>query len=355
MRYIPFLKLKNNEISALKDLPANIRANLTPLLDIPRIKDMRAADFVSRIDIALKCLNSHWDKKKSFYIDVFDISPKLKPDGKNIYQYYLEKLCDFKLIPVIGLDRDQEHIRSVATYLRTSGHKKKIGIRLLPSDFISFDAVKDEIDDLLGEIIDLSDSVDLLLDARTLTKETVKGIASSAAEFANRFSAEYDSRRIVITGSSIPSSISEVVGTNEAKTFERLEKQLWSTFSSKCSLDKSLINFGDYGTVSPEYSDIDLSPEMFPNVATPKIIYTSDKTYFVVRGGAFKTHPLGYRQYYTLAKIVASQSFFRGPVFSSGDKYIHERSCGNGTSGSPGSWVKVVVNSHLSFVGHELS
>ena len=351
MRYVPFLKLKNNEVSALEALNAAILANITPLFDIPRVKDMNESDFINRVRIALKSLNTHWNKDKWFYIDVFDITPTLKPRGRNVYRYTLDKFHEFKIIPVVGLDRDQDHLDSVMAFLQKIQKKTKVAIRLLPSDFISFEAVESEIEDLLGNIIDLSESVDLLLDARTLTRDSVKRIASDAAIFANIFASKYECRRIVISGSSIPSSVSDIVGTNEEATFARLEKQLWTTFNNKCKIKN--IAFGDYGVVSPEYSDIDLSPEMFPNITTPKIIYTCDDKYYAVRGAAFKTHPDGYRQYFYLAQKVATKPFFRGDKFSAGDKYIYQRSSGKGTSGSPGSWIKIVVNAHMSFVCQE--
>jgi hypothetical protein len=355
MIYVPFLKLKNNEVSALVDLEANLLTKVTPIFDIPRIKDMNEAEFINRIRIALKSLNSHWNKDKWFYIDVFDIPPSLKPEGRDIYGYTLDVFSEFNIIPVVGLDRDQEHLDSVVALLKKKPNKIKVAIRLLPSDFISFDAVEFEIDDLLGEIIDISKSVDLLLDARSLVGSSVKKVASDAAAFANKFASKYVCRRIVIAGSSIPSSISEVVGTNEEALFDRLEKQLWSTFNSMCTVSNSFKSYGDYCVVSPEYSDIDLSPEMLPNIATPKIIYTCDNKYYAVRGAAFKTHPLKFKQYFNLAKIVAAKSFYRGSTFSAGDEYIYQRSSGKGTSGSPGSWIKVAVNAHISFVGHEFS
>jgi hypothetical protein len=350
MRYIPFLKLKKNEVSALTELTDATLSHVTPLFDIPRIKDMTGADFIDRIRIGLKALTSKWNPQKGFYIDVFDIPPDLKPAGQNIYSYTLAKFNAYKVIPVVGLDRDEDHISSVIAFLRKKAGKLKIAIRLLPTDFANFDAVRMEINDLLGESIRLSKSVDLLLDARTLSDKNVKEMAVNAAIFANKFAKSYGCRRIVMAGSSIPSSLLGIVRTNSEKTFPRLEKELWATFKLKCKVDDSVISFGDYSLVSPEYSDIDISPQIFPNVATPKIIYTCDQEYYAVRGAAFKTHPLGYRQYFALAKKIVSQPIFRGRTFSAGDKYIYERGSGKGTSGSPGSWIKTTVNSHVTFI-----
>lgn len=355
MKYIPFLKLKNNEVSALKELSSELLANVTPLFDIPRIKDMNAADFISRIRIALKSLNSNWDKNKGFYVDVFDITPGLKPAGKDIYGYTLDKFKAFNVIPVVGLDRDEDHLNSVVSFLKKSPKKNRIAIRLLPADFINFDAVSDEIGELLGEIIKLSKSVDLILDARILSSVDVELVAINAAIFATKFEKMCKFRRVVISGSSIPSSVSEIVGTNGEKTIVRLEEKLWSTFKLKYKANDSVIALGDYTVISPEYSDIDISPEMFQNIATPKIIYTYTKNYYTVRGAAFKTHSLGYKQYFALAQKIATKPFFRGPAFSAGDQYIDERSSGQGTSGSPGSWIKNSVNSHVSFVSYEIS
>jgi len=353
MRYIPFLKLKSNEVMALEDLKSDVLANITPLFDIPRTKDMNDSDFIERVRIALKSLNAHWDNDKTFYIDVFDITPTLKPKGNNIYKYTLDNFSQFKIIPVVGLDRDQTHLDSVIDFLKKKSKNGKVAIRLLPSDFSNYDAVAAEIDESLGDIINSVKNVDLLLDARILTRDSVNRIANDAGNFVSKFTSKYKVRRIVLSGSSIPSSISDIVGTNGGARLTRLEKQLWIAFNSKCKLNN--VALGDYGLVSPEYSDIDLDPKMFPNIMSPKIIYTYNSDYYAVRGAAFKTHPQGYDQYFDLAQKVATKPFFRGSSFSAGDKYVYQRSLRRGTHGSPGSWIKVTVNAHLSFVGQEVA
>ena len=353
MSYIPFLKLKQNEVNAIKNLHAGLMAEITPLFDIPRINEMDENGFAERVRIGLKALKK-WDKTKEFYIDVFDIMPTLKPDNLSIYAYTLESFKDYSIIPVVGLDRDQDHLDSVTAFLSKSPYECNLAVRLLPADFQNFQAVETEIEDMLGELIDQSCSVDLLLDARALNLATVTKIALEAANFANEFAKKYECRRIVITGSSIPASAAAIVGTNQEIMFSRLEKFLWATFKANCKVADISICMGDYGVVSPDYSDSDLIPEMFNNVATPKIIYTCGDQYYAVRGSAFKTHPRKHKQYYDLAAHLAAKPFFRGAGFSAGDLYIAQRGAEVGTTGSSGSWISIVVNAHVTFVGQEI-
>jgi hypothetical protein len=48
MKYVPFLKLKKNELLALRRMDSAYQGQITPLFDIPREKGMDEVAFVSR-------------------------------------------------------------------------------------------------------------------------------------------------------------------------------------------------------------------------------------------------------------------------------------------------------------------
>jgi len=87
-----------------------------------------------------------------------------------------------------------------------------------------------------------------------------------------------------------------------------------------------------------------------PNVTAAKILYAFDKSQYVIRGGALKTHPRGYAQYFDLAEILVAKKFYRGEDYSLGDHYLKEKSCGIGRNGSPNSIIKPTVNAHITFM-----
>ena len=73
---------------------------------------------------------------------------------------------------------------------------------------------------------------------------------------------------------------------------------------------------------------------------------------FVVRGGAFSSHPDEYDQYFTMADEIVALDDYCGPDYSFGDKYISDRANRIGKPGSPGSWITACVNHHLTFTAN---
>jgi hypothetical protein len=84
----------------------------------------------------------------------------------------------------------------------------------------------------------------------------------------------------------------------------------------------------------------------------PKAIYTLDDLWFVVRGGAFSSHPDGYGQYFSIADEIVALDEYCGPDFSYGDAYIADRANRSGKPGSPASWITACVNHHITFTAN---
>jgi hypothetical protein len=286
---------------------------------------------------------------KKFYLDAFDIDQDLKPDGLCPYAYAIRELAAHSIIPVVGLDRDDDHLKCVESYLLTKS-ASEVAIRLLPCDFDDYELLKDEIADVLGRILEVCDHVDLILDCRVIVEDKVSILAQKAVTFATAFCSNYSCRKVILTGSSLPASIADLVPPSTEKMLPRFEYHLWAAF--KVGFDQFLARpvFGDYGVVSPEYSDFDLPPEMMPTVSAPKAVYSLDGHHFVVRGGRFKTHADGYGQYFSLARIIINKGFFRGPGFSAGDGYIQQRSDNIPSHGSPQTWIKNTLNAHMTYI-----
>ncbi|RZM22580.1 MAG: hypothetical protein EOO88_28965, partial [Pedobacter sp.] len=108
--------------------------------------------------------------------------------------------------------------------------------------------------------------------------------------------------------------------------------------------------FGDYGIVHPE------KPEIDPKImrATAKIRYTMEDCWLVIKGEGLHKGDR-YKQYFSLAEILASDPIFEGPDFSWGDDHVVNCSNRNTTTGNPTTWVKVDTNHHITFVVRQLN
>ncbi len=356
MDYFPFLKAKMNEVSGVGELSGDAFKAITPFFDIPRPKKDNESETKKSIQVSKKHLERYFPKEKDFYLDVFDLNPMLKISGSHIYDWTLSEFLDPNLIPVLGLDRDPGHLKSVVEYFKNNEGKtsNRVCIRLLQTDFEDYELIEDDLKFLVSQVKDHVDHYDIAFDCRMIKPEEVEALSVEIKDFLEELYEDFNPQLCFVASSSIPPVASEFVRPSSEAHLNRSEKALWLHLSGILSgFYRSKLFYGDYGVVSPHYSDPDLSPGLFNTVSTPKALYTYDHGYFAIRGGSFKSQ--GRYQYHDLAQVIVSKSFFRGPTASKGDKYIAESALRLTTKGSAGTWIKNTLISHIEFVRKEIN
>lgn len=350
--YIPFLKLKSNEILAIKELEAELQEEITPFFDFPR-KDVFTEDtFKKTTETMVRSVKRHLGNISCFYLDNFDIDSNLEIDGINNYAYLLESFSDCPIIPVVSIDRCEGHIDAVYDAKNSDVIDSEVfALRLVPEDFENFDVIADDIDDMIGDVFETFDDIDLIFDCRVCLGQNryLDNLALNIINFAKKFSALYPIRKLIVTGSSIPASIREIIGVESEVELQRAELRIFNFVGMEISELYNIV-IGDYGMVSPNYSDLDIIPEAMQNVTAPKILYAFDDYHYIIRGGALKTHPRRFAQYFDLAEILVSKNFFRGRNYSFGDRFLEEKSYGRGNYVTPASIIKPTVNAHITYM-----
>ncbi len=247
-KYIPFLKLKAGEFAAIKTLSSSLKNQLTPFLEIPFNKEATEGWLKDKLPKIRRKIEINLVGITAFYIDNYNIDSDLIVDGINNYQYILTNLKDFPLIPVVSIDRCPDHNLAVAT-LKNSGDvaSNVIAIRLTEDDFINYSLIADEIQDELGNILSLFDSIDLILDCRMCLRSDSRTLATNIHQFTNDISQHYEIRKLIVSGSSIPASISELLSTESETFVDRRELEIFRTVSAL--LTDTDLYLGDYGTV----------------------------------------------------------------------------------------------------------
>lgn len=346
IHYIPFLKAKQNELNAMSELAAGVREGIAPFFDFPRKQEPydpeQYADTARRI---AKSLMKHWGTEAEFYFDDLDIGQNLQVNGEQRYAFVLGELQQLRVIPVVGIGRST-HNAAVAE-LKDDGviSADTVAFRAVEDDFEDFEVVKDDIEESLGEVFGKFDEVDLVLDCRLCAANDETVTAQQIAAFARKFSAAYPVRRVIVTGSSIPASSKDVLGVNTTRRI--LRKELVIISQVRDLLDEDVVT-GDYATVSPFYSEADLAPEIMQNVMTARLTYSFEGSHYFIRGSSMKSG--GYEQYVTLAQHLCGQDFFRGPKYSSGDAYLHDKSRRLGKNCTPGAVIKPSVVAHITYM-----
>lgn len=349
IKYIPFLKAKSNEINAISSLSDASRGSICPFFDFPKkaggynIQQFR--EFVTK---TARSLQKHLTGFEEFYVDNYDIDANLRVNGSYNYTFILNSLSDLPIIPVVAIDRSEDHLDAVLT-LKRSGKIESdcIAFRITQEDFEDFSTVSEDIHDILSAALDEFETVDLIFDCRLCRNLNASILGQAILNFSVDFCALYPTRRVIITGSSIPASISDVLNVNRELILDRTEVSIFR-FVKPLHLHHQNLLFGDYSTVSPNYSDSDLPPEMLQNVMTAKFVYSFlDKHYFI-RGAGLKTN--GRSQYFQLAQTLCGKTFFRGENFSRGDEYFARKSRAEGGNCGPNTVIKPSVVSHIAYI-----
>jgi len=345
--YIPFLKIKGNEINAIGELAPNVRKSICPFFDYPFKPKLDAAVFRDNVEMFARSFDRHIGKDNEFYLDNYDLNDALTVGQTHNYYFLIDCFSRFPVIPVVSTDRSSRHISAVSD-LKTSKVIKNnvIAFRATPEIFEEYNVVRDEIDEELGSVFSQFEEIDLILDCRVCSKLDSASTATEIANFSKGFCSDYRVRRVVVTGSSIPASVGDILKTQAERIVQRRELEIYRA-TMAIHKHQSLI-YGDYTTVSPNYSDLDVPPEVLQNVMTAKFTYTFGESHFFIRGQGLKTK--GRNQYFKMAEKLCAQEFFRGENYSSGDQYFFEKSRGAGKNCGPNTVIKPSVNTHISYI-----
>lgn len=350
MKYVPFLKLKQNEIRAIGDLDIKVNEDMIPFFDITQIENLDDNLLEENLILRKKDIEKNIDSSKLFYIDNYD-----QQDSPNCnYKLVLETYKELNIIPVIGIDRDDEHINSVTNYLNTKNSNKKLAIRFNTNDIESFNIIQEEIEEYLMPCIKLCVELHIIIDLRIINDNNINYLKNRIVKFIEDIEKNLICNKIIITSSVFPPTIGEIIKTNQIMTINRLEHTLWEKIIKELPIHNKLI-FGDYTIVSPDYAEPTISMNIIQNVMSPKVIYTDKNSYYILRGNAFKSSKYGFDQYFIIAQNIIKQKFFRGDKYSLGDKYIYDRGIiprlkEVKKGGNPSSWIRNTICIHVTFI-----
>ena len=335
--YIPFLKTKTNEFSALKALDCSIANNMAVFLDInAKIEKKYTEDeYIERIQKITKKIDKNVKSFRYFYIDDYDIQ-ELSINGENSYKFVLSSLHDFNFIPVIGIDRSDSRNEIVFNNYKDIS-SKSIAMRITYNDLnIGFYDFKELYNNIPNYFIEKHLIIDLRLIPQNInTNDYCNDIEKFLLKSKDLFS------KIIITGSIIPDIFSDLVKTDSDVVLNRTEVDIFKILSKKYD-----IIFGDYTIVSPYYSDKQINPSLFRTLTAPRVLYAFDDKFYIQRGHSIKNDN---QQYIKFCEILKLKPFFRGELFSFGDNFIANINNHKSTI-TPSSILKPTINAHITYM-----
>lgn len=269
--YVPFLKLKVNEVGALSVLDDDLKKVIVPFFDLPKQKDgATPADFSEMTSKAARSAAKNLKGIKAFFLDNFDIDDTIRIGGVDSYAFVIEEFKNLEFIPIVGLDRTEERNNIVFQKKKEGVIKSNVlGIRLLYEDFVSYELVEDDIANIIAASNGYFASLVFVLDNRVCIDADIGEAAGKISKFVTKLNQDFQPDSIVITGSSIPASIADILAVESDGIYERKEVEIYRAVVSHVHA-KNLV-LGDYTIVSPLYSEFKIPPQAMRNVTAPKI------------------------------------------------------------------------------------
>jgi hypothetical protein len=332
--YVPLLRWKYAERSALRDLFPAYKRKLRPLIEIP---DNQRFD-VSILAKYPRSIEKHWGREP-IYFDFGPFSSDIR--GKSLEDFFTAAFNrDLSLIPTTGLNRSAEYQGGIAASLDRS--KNGLCLRLVREDLTRPD-LKASIASLLKTLQQIEANVDLIIDLKLfMDSDLVIADVLSAVPNVMRW------RSLVLVAGSFPK---DLMGLKPGEfQFSRLEWLAWMTALTKHNLQRTP-TFGDYTIVHP-YLTQRINGIMNPSAS---IRYTAWDYWVVMRGqGLFTPGSAGHAQYPANAEMLSIRPEFSGAGFSAGDQYIFKIAEKKESTGNPTTWLQAGINHHLVFTISQL-
>lgn len=333
--YTPFLKTKNYEFKAVKQLSADIKESIVPFFDMHKKEDEYEIEkYLKDVETLRKTFSILG--VPCFYLDDLDVKTDFLVNGNNPYGYVMEVLQNVNFIPVFGLDRNNERKRIVIEKSKfvQSG---LVAVRINIHD-LSIPMLRKQLESNVSVLKTVYKEIHLVIDCRYCEDNSIDEYSNIINSFLTK--AEHFFSKIIVTGSSIPLSFSNDVKMHDVKEVSRTEIKIWK----KCTLNPKLF-FGDYTLVSDSY--FDKSKKMYYRTITARVLYSYDDKIVVYRGGRLSKE--GHNQYKDICSQISKEEFFRGEEHSEGDSflansYLYPKNI------MPGTILAPTINSHITYM-----
>lgn len=355
--YVPILKWKRGERTALREVNSTLKSTITPLIEIQPVPfDHPNGTFSKSLDEHLtgigKQVKDTWNEDKSIFVDLNtlydndDFEDDLLESGNHPIEFVIDDIEEFGIpaIPVTGIFRQHPFQEAIKTTYQK--YKRGICLRLEESDISDIDTLKSELDRFLDyNQIDVND-VDLIIDYKQIIPNQEDQHLSNVALTILKLPYLHDWRTFTITSTAYPKNLNKIK-TDSNGSLPRTE---WIIYLSLRELGLARMPaFGDYTITHPDF--VNLDPRLINMAAGIK--YTSKDEFLIFRGIGVRNN--GFAQMVRICNDVIQHPQYYGRQYSFGDNYIYECAKQECTTGNAEKWVIVGVNHHLTVVSNDVS
>lgn len=348
--YVPVIKWKRGEQSALKDLSPLVRSRLTPLIELVQIPiDLDTGEQSKTLEEhaspAVDRLLEVWGTDDPFFLDCGDIVDDSTETGISGPAYVFDACEDrqLKFIPTVALTSPATEVNAALSH-----SERGICLRLNSSDLedenLTTSIERFVIDNELSY-----DHVDVIIDLGSMEDQRPFALFVLAREFMALIPCLTEWRTLTLTASAFPRDMRAVPPKGTLR-IPRAEWLAWKQlYRSRARLER-LPSFGDYGIQHPAGVE-DFDPRYMTPSAT--IRYTQGDEWVLIKGRSIKQHGGG--QFRDLATKLVSSGDYWGQEHCSGCRLIHECHTGTKAAGTLEIWRRIGTNHHLTLVTQQLA
>lgn len=337
--YVPILKWKRGEREALKHLSDSQKESITPIIEL--------TDYVEPemiIDELKDCF------PYPIYLDTIIADE----EDRNYLISIIEEgqKNSLEIYPVCYID-DFADLTS-----KLCEHTNKLSVKIPVPEDIDGLSYRDTFSMLNEFKKQHSILLDIVLDLDFVSEKNIanRQYRDTKEVINNYLSGNELCNLIIISITSFPENLSSIPAGSKIgySRFDfKIYKKLLENFDATDVTNRLI--YSDYGVTKFTDSEIDFSKLRYG--VLPKIRYTLDDSYLVLKGEKeSKTRKLT-KSYVDLAREIIESDYYYGENFSYGDMEIKERALGLNKKG-PGSntnWVTISANHHIAVVIEQLS
>ncbi|MDP3049234.1 MAG: beta family protein [Thermodesulfovibrionales bacterium] len=352
LHYVPILQSKRAEFSALHQLSNDAKVRLTPLINIIPVpwnhaKNEPTKTLKAHLDRIIAYIEKLWGGDYSLFLDLMYVASNNEViEGKHSAIYCLETLRHYshKIIPVTGLDRDDNYQNAIKSIVKR--HKSGICFRIQQTELDDLDELADTLNGLLRKFNIEAKFCDVILDFQALPLQDVRDPVTYIAGIIKAFPYVTKWRTFTIAGSNFPKILE--MNADSDTLIPRAEYLLWRQIVTSGKIQR-LPSFGDYSIQHPEISDLDFRKIK----SSVNLRYATENHWRVYK--AREKFRYGYDQFNDICNDLITTQEYYGSHFSEGDKYIDRCAKNTNGPGTPEIWRKVGFNHHMTLIAKQLS
>jgi hypothetical protein len=326
--YRPLLRSKSGEAAALQNLAASAKARILPIINMV---EKPPASFAADLGAAWSLLPLSLD-------GTFNVQ---KSSTTNHFQNLYQQLGDagISVIPSVAFGASGPYLAAVAA----SVNKFAPGL-----------VVKAKLQDLptvdswaLAQGWNLT-QIDLVINLEDVSSFDPGLFHPYMAKTLQDHVPAGRWRTVTLAASSAPKDNG---GLPQGRS--SIPRRCWAAWQASAIKLPFRLDFGDYGTSTPELQD---PPGLAMTKATVSVRYTTDKELIIRKGKPTKgkTGEAMDKQYRAHAKALVAEPNFGGLSSCWGDGRIRQIGMGASRSGNRTTWASIAVSRHMSLVSSRL-